>query len=213
MPITSHPPSFSPDSRSSDPGPVRETLPAVAPDVVLSQHPVHMRLRSGRSITVAEIGGDEQLEVRAASGTVLLTMRLTEAGPVLSLTGVSLEIAATKTLSLRAETLQLTATGDLTMESGGALIQRSAGPALREIGGLDRTTAAEMEVEVHPGGISLRANDDVDVIGERVRLNSEDPPMPQSWEEHRSRHAIPIESLMDPSQERTERDQDSPKHR
>ena len=34
-----------------------------------------------------------------------------------------------------------------------------------------------------PGGeIALRANDDVDIKGERIRLNCDEPPMPLSWE-------------------------------
>lgn len=39
------------------------------------------------------------------------------------------------------------------------------------------------------GGIDLRANDDVTIAGERVRLNSDDPPMPISWEESLARRA------------------------
>jgi hypothetical protein len=198
---------------TSETGLLRRTLPAIAPETQ-GPRPAVMHLRSGRSISVTEVGGEEQLEVRAAGGTVLLSMRLTDEGPVVSLSGASLSISAAKTLSLSAETLRLSASADISIEAGGALVQKSAGPALREIGGLDRTTAAEVEVDVHPGGISLRANDDVDIVGERVRLNSEDPPMPQTWEEHRARHALPVEATSaEPSPDRTVRDEEPAEER
>ena len=135
--------------------------------------------------------------MRAASGDLVIAVRLTDAGPVFTMSGASIEIASARKLSLRGETVELKATGDLAIEAGGDLHQRAMGAAFREIGGVDRTKAAEMEVEVHPGGISLRANDDVDIVGERVRLNSDDPPMPETWEEHRARHALPVEIVGD----------------
>lgn len=183
------------DERASDVGIQRVTLPAITPEPVLSQRPSVVRLASGRSVVVTEAGGEERLEVRAASGDLVVAVRLTDAGPVFSMSGASIEIAASKRLSLRGETVELAARGDLTLDAGADLHERVAGAAIREIAGLDRTKAAEMEVDVHPGGISLRANDDVDIVGERVRLNSDDPPMPQSWEEHRARHALPVDSM------------------
>ncbi len=181
------------DGRGSDVGIQRVTLPAITPDAVLSQRPSVLRLASGRSIFVTENAGEERLEVRGVGGDLVVAVRLTDAGPVFTMSGASIEIAATKKLSLRGETVELAASGDVAIEAGGDLHQRAAGAAFREIGGLDRTKAHEMEVEVHPGGISLRANDDVDIVGERVRLNSDDPPMPETWAEHRARHALPVE--------------------
>ncbi len=141
-------------------------------------------------MTVVDTGGEERLEVRAASGALVVSVRLTDAGPVFSMSGATIEIDAAKTLSLRGETVHVAAKGDVTIEAGGTLFQRAGGSSVREIAGLDRASAGEMEIEVHPGGISLHANDDVDIVGERVRLNSDDPPMPRSWEEHRARHAL-----------------------
>lgn len=173
------------------------TLPAITPDSALPSRPSVVRLGSGRSVVVTEGGGEERLEVRAATGEIVIAVRLTDEGPVFTMSGASIEIAAAKQLSLRAESVRVQAKADVSIEAGGDLHERVLGAAVREIGGLDRTKAAEMEVEVHPGGISLRANDDVDIVGERVRLNSDDPPMPESWEAHRARHALPVESVGD----------------
>ena len=45
----------------------------------------------------------------------------------------------------------------------------------------------------------LRANDDVAINGERVRLNSDDPPMPLTWEEFRARQAAPPGAMLEES--------------
>ncbi|MFO0587848.1 MAG: hypothetical protein U0441_09930 [Polyangiaceae bacterium] len=173
----------------------RVTLPAAVPEAAPPARPSAIQFASGRSITAIEADGEERIEVRGADGAIVIALRLGADGPVLSVAGASLEIAAAKRLSLRAEAVHLASAGDLTIEAGGSLFQRARGSSVREIAGLDRATAGEIEIEVNPGGISMRANDDVDIVGERVRLNSDDPPMPRTWEEHRARHALPADVL------------------
>lgn len=157
--------------RSSDLDLVRQTLPAMAP--ARSQRPGTMRLASGRSVAVVEVGGEERVEIRAATGEMLVAVRLTDQGPVFSLSGASLEVTAAKSLSLAAESIKIAATKHLSLEAGE----------------LHRVKARDIEIEAAPGAVSIRANDDVDIVGERVRLNSDDPPMPQSWDEFRARRA------------------------
>ena len=179
--------------RSSDASLQRVTLPAAVPAATPPARPSAIRFASGRSISAVEADGEERIEVRGADGALVIALRLGADGPVLTVVGASIEIGAAKRLSLRAETMHLASAGDLTIEAGGGLFQRAGGSSVREIAGLDRSTAGEIEIDVHPGGISMRANDDVDIVGERVRLNSDDPPMPRTWEEHRARHALPAE--------------------
>jgi hypothetical protein len=174
-PPPSDEPTISQSSVPPDPDLERITLPAITPaEIAAEPQSAVLRFGSGRSLTASEAGGEEQIEIRAAGGALILSMRLTADGPVLSLSGVSLEIAAAKSLSLRAETLRVTAEKDIAIES------------VR-------------------GGVEIRANDDVAIVGERVRLNSDDPPMPQTWEEHRARHAVLVEPvLQEPAQEHGE---------
>lgn len=183
------------DGRTSDTGIQRVTLPAAMPEPAVSVRPSVVRFASGRSLSVVDAGGEERIEVRAAGGALVVAVRLTDEGPVFSMSGASIEIDAAKKLSLRAETVHVSAKADLSIEAGGTLYQRAGGSSVREIAGLDRASAGELEIEVHPGGISLRANDDVDIVGERVRLNSDDPPMPATWEEHRARRALGADAL------------------
>ena len=178
-----NPPEMNPaqaDCRKSDVP--RQTMPAITPDLAIADRPAFVKLASGRSVAVIQAAGEERVEIRSAGGEMVLSLRLTDQGPVFSLAGASFEIAAAKSLSLSAETIHLAARGDLTMEAGATL----------------RAGGRDVEMVAEPGQVSIRANDDVDIVGERVRLNSDDPPMPQSIEEHRVRHAVSFEPFSAP---------------
>ncbi|XXX78770.1 hypothetical protein WMF30_08335 [Sorangium sp. So ce134] len=177
------------DPSPQDPPPRADAL-APAPGAELAAPARVVPLASGRSIEIAEEGAGERIQIRAAAGEILVSIRLTDEGPVLSLAGASLEIAAARTLSLSCDTLRIQAAQDAAVEVGGSLHERVRGSVVREAGRSARTTAREVKVEASPGGVEIRANDDVDIVGERVRLNSEDPPMPLSWEEFRARQAL-----------------------
>ncbi|WP_437969071.1 hypothetical protein WMF04_07150 [Sorangium sp. So ce260] len=179
-----------PDPLPPQDPPPQADAPAPAPGAELAAPARVVPLASGRSIEIAEEGAGERIQIRAAAGQLLVSIRLTDEGPVLSLEGASLEISASRTLSLSCDTLRIQAAQDAAVEVGGSLRERVRGSVVREAGRSARTTAREVKVEASPGGVEIRANDDVDIVGERVRLNSEDPPMPLSWEEFRARQAL-----------------------
>ncbi len=160
-----------PSGRASDLNLVRQTLPAMAPALLRAESV--LGLSSGRSVAVVEGDGEDRIDIRGVGGELLLRVRMTPEGPVLSISGVSLEIGATKDLSLRAETVSVRASKDLSLEAGEH----------------HRVKARDVDIQANPGAVNIKANDDVDIVGERVRLNSEDPPMPNSWEEYRARRA------------------------
>lgn len=177
-----NPPAPSPPRENRKSDLPRQTLPAITPDVKIAERPSVVRTLSGRSVAVLQADGEERVEIRSAAGEMIVSMRLTDQGPVFSLAGASFEIAAAKSLSLSAENIRVEARGGLSLEAGGAL----------------RAAGRDVEIVGHPGEVSIRANDDVDIVGERVRLNSEDPPMPQSIDEHRARHAVTFEPFSGP---------------
>lgn len=173
------------------PEPAARATEGVAESAALAApSPRVVSLASGRSIAVTEGAAEERIEIRSTRGEIMLAVRLTEQGPVLSLTGVSLEIAASKSLALACETLDIRATKNASIDVGGSLRERVGGSVTREAAGASSVSAREVKLEAHPGGMVLRANDDVAITGERVRLNSDDPPMPLTWEEYRARRAL-----------------------
>ena len=146
-----------------------------------------MILPSGRRLE-AELdgGGADVVRIRARDGQCVLTVRITDEGPVLSFSGATLELEARR-LDVACDDLRLRVGGGAVIDIGGDVDARVAGRASQEIQGDLRTAARSMALEARSGGMTLDANDDVALKGERVLLNSDDPPMPLSMAEYRAR--------------------------
>ncbi len=144
-------------------------------------------LPSGRAIEVLSEPDADVLRFRAPNGECVLTIHLTDAGPVVRVAAAALEVSVPKRLSLDCEEFHLHASGGAFIDVGGDLRERVGGSVHRVALGDAITEAQHVRVETRPGGIELRANDDVCVTGERVLLNSDDPPMPLTWEEYEAR--------------------------
>jgi len=142
--------------------------------------------RSGHRAEIVRGQPQESLTLRARDGQCVLAIEITDQGTVLRLSGGALEINAAATLSLQAKHFELNA-DSAAINVGGDLVERVAGDACREVGGAASLLARDVGIEATRGGVTVQANDDVDVRGERVRLNCDDPPMPLTWEELRER--------------------------
>ena len=143
----------------------------------IQQSPTATPLNHGRqlSIRVAQSNAEgdlsDLLEIRSATGELELAIEVGPTGPRLRVRAVDIELCAEKTLTMRCETLEVTARGAASIAAG----------ALLALAGDD------VRVQAETGEVAIRANDDVDVRGERIRLNCDDPPMAATWAELESR--------------------------
>jgi hypothetical protein len=165
--------------------------PPAAPAPLLAA-PARIELRSGRALEIVEGEEVDVIAVRSPAGQPLLTIRLTGEGPVISFAEAALEVASLGPLSVACETLRLETRGDASIEVGGDLLERIGGTSRREVSGPAVTQAREVVLDAFPGGIEVKAHGDVSLEGERVRLNSEDPPMPLTWDEFHARRVREI---------------------
>lgn len=173
-------------SKVSRKKPARAALVPAAPRV--------LALASGHRVEIEEHRAGETLTIRSSGGQAMLSVRLTDAGPVVTLSGAALEIAAAGSIALRCDHFDVRA-GSASIDVAGDLVERVGGNATRQATGTSTLAARSVGIDAAPGGVSITANDDVDVKGERVRLNSEDPPMPLSWEEFQAAQQSPPKRL------------------
>ena len=122
-------------------------------------------LASGGAVEIEPRGHADLVRIRNKDGACVLTVELTEAGPVLRFEGAALELVAPRSLDV--------ACGELRIEATGAA----------------RIGAKSVEIEARAGDVDVRANDDVRMNGERVHLNSTDPAMPLTYDEYLARKA------------------------
>jgi hypothetical protein len=90
------------------------------PKAKLAEAPEDARqvyLRDGRTLTVSETGADQLVEIRAASGVLELRIQLTEAGPVLQMESVKLQLHATEAVEIASKRIELKASGEIAVAS------------------------------------------------------------------------------------------------
>jgi hypothetical protein len=97
-------------------------------DALQTTEAVHesVRLASGRTVVVHGDGEGERVVLRAPSGEVELTVRLTAAGPVLSVAAVALELNAGR-LSVDVDRMDLRVRGEVGVEVLGGRVVAGAG--------------------------------------------------------------------------------------
>jgi hypothetical protein len=167
---------------TNDPA-VREEAAVSAPvpqaidvlDLVATPSPepeARMVLGSGRVVEARRApGAEDRLTIRAPSGEVELEVRMTPEGPVLRFRAADVELDATRDVRVSCDRFHVRAKSGIVEETGGDLVQRVNGDAAVEVHGKHSTTAREVAVEAKRGNVKIEANDDVDLVGERVRLN------------------------------------------
>lgn len=77
-----------------------------------------MELRFGRTVTVEPAPDADVLEVRDASGTLELRLKLTEDGVVLQLEGSRISLKGSQSIDLDAPSVKVNAEGELRLRGG-----------------------------------------------------------------------------------------------
>ena len=95
------------------------------------------------------------MTIHGPAGEVLLEVVLTPAGPVLRFHAAQVQLDCKGSFKVRCESFDVQTTGDIVQQAGGTL----------------RAESNEMSLEARRGNVDVRANDDVNLNGERVRLN------------------------------------------
>lgn len=152
-----------------------ESLPELladiaSPGVVSTQQ--RMALGSGRVIEANAEGPDrDRLTIRSKTGEVELEICLTEKGPLLRFRAAEVELEAAREVKVQCENFVVQAKKDIVQESGGDLRQRIGGQADVKVRRRMTLAAAESRLVAKRGNVQIEANDDVEVLGERIKLN------------------------------------------
>lgn len=154
--------------RAPEPDGALERLAALAD---LPARATTVDLPSGRAVTV-EAGASERLVVRGPAGNVELAIRFTEQGPVLSFQAAAIDLTTAGDIRMDCERLQVHARREVAVTSDGDLRETVAGARSVAVGGDSTLAAHSVEIASRRGDVTVKANDDVRIKGERVRLNS-----------------------------------------
>jgi hypothetical protein len=154
------------------PEPSTAASPAVAPAQSASSDAGHAQLASGRTLEwQAGDGGAEHVRVRGVSGEIELDVVLGEDGPRLRLKAAALALEAEGRVEVECDEFHVRAKSNIVHEAGGNMGENVAGNAVTVVGGDLRMTARTAGMRASRGDVRLKANDDVKLEGERIKLN------------------------------------------
>lgn len=142
-------------------------------EAVAAPPPEELWLPSGRLLTIEsdEESEGEAITIRAPSGDVELSIRLTPDGPKLRFEAAELELDSPGRVGIRCDEyavharkgILLQSEGDTRTEAGGRIVSVAEGDAVHQ--------ARATTIRSTRGDVFIKANDDARVHGERVRLN------------------------------------------
>ena len=75
-------------------------------------------LKDGRRLTVSDQGADQLVEIRNESGMVEVRIKLTEAGPVLQMEAVKLQLKATDAVEIESARVEIRGTESVEVSGG-----------------------------------------------------------------------------------------------
>jgi len=111
-------------------------------------------------------GGQELIQVSNNTGEITITIEVTEKGPVLRLKGGVINIQATEKFTVESPVIELKAEQELRLSSEGDLHQQVKRDSFN--------MARIQHITADLGNVNIKANDDVRLDGERVKLNCTD---------------------------------------
>jgi hypothetical protein len=138
-------------------------------------------LTSGRRYELAAGPEADRLVIRSGDGEVVLRIEVTDAGPVLSFSGASLDLEATRRVRIAAREVSIEATGDVSLSTSGSLRETVAGDHHTKVGGDERVEATNVELQASEGGVGVRAMGRIALDGEHIGLNDDPLPQPFPW--------------------------------
>ena len=119
----------------------------IKPAAISQGEEERMRLESGRQIIARSDQGEDLIQIEEPQGEITLKVRLTDAGPVITVEGAHLSIKATETVTLEAKKISIHAQEEAVLKSEGRL---------------QLDSAARMDI---------RSDDDIRLEGKIIHLN------------------------------------------
>ncbi|MBS1549766.1 MAG: hypothetical protein JSS94_07875 [Bacteroidetes bacterium] len=105
---------------------------------------------------------------------IQLSIQITDGGLIVNVNAKELNIQASDQLRLSSKKIHIAASEQLKLSTDGNMLQQVNGDCLTEVEGTQKLIAQVQKITASLGNVEIKANDDVRLNGERVKLNSTD---------------------------------------
>ncbi len=129
-------------------------------------------LKSGRRVHFFGGEDEELLVVHNPQGEIELAVRFTAAGPVLNFSAAAFNLQTPGDVKINCRKLLVNSTEAIELNSGGNMVQKINGEKTTQVRGKSFYEAHTVAIKSRRGNVNVKANDDVRLDGERIKLNS-----------------------------------------
>jgi uncharacterized protein (DUF2345 family) len=151
-------------------------------DVELPTRHAALTMASGRRYeVVTQEDGVDRLRIHAGGGQLVLAVEVTDAGPILRVTGAVLQLEASRSLRMAAPEIAFESSGATTLCAGGDLVTVVGGDQHTRVSGAQRSEARAIELQASDGHVAVRARERIALDGEHIGLNDDPLPQPFGW--------------------------------
>ena len=125
--------------------------------------------KTGETVFIDKAAAELKLFDKNQHLQLVISMR--ENGLEININASHLNINATEELNLSGKKINIEATDQLNIKTAGNLVQQIEKDALTEVGGVNKMLATVQKITATLGDVMIKANDDIKLNGERVKLN------------------------------------------
>ena len=132
--------------------------------------PAVLAFDSGRVVRLHEEPID-RLTVTDPNGRFEIAIRFTDAGPVLDVAAIALNLRAQSAVVVECDTFDVRAREHIGLDSGGDLVTRVAADHRIEVEGASAMSASSLTLHADDGAVEIAATEDTRIDGRRIVLN------------------------------------------
>jgi len=141
-------------------------------NTITKNNPIYEKpLKRGHSLTVLTDNGSDVVQVRNAEGLTLFTIEITEQGTNLNIGAKNINLIAEDKLYLSGNEITIDSNKKTVLMSRGDYENKIEGNHNTETKGDSINVAKTHLIKASLGDVKLKANDDIKLNGERVKLN------------------------------------------
>jgi hypothetical protein len=129
----------------------------------------YVQFSTGNTLQIDQ--SSNQIKLINNKGELQLEITINSTGLVVNLNAAELNINASEELNLSSKKVNINASEQINIKTKGNLVQEVDKDLLTEVGGTNKQIAQVQKITATLGGVDIKANDDVRLDGESVKLN------------------------------------------
>ena len=134
-----------------------------------SQDKIILQLNWGNTLVVNS--DKQEIKLLDDNQVTQMTIGIKQKGLSLTINAITINVNAIEELNLTSKKINLTASEQIEIKSDGDILYEIGNNSITEVGGTNINKADSHKITAAIGNVEIKANDDVRLDGERVKLN------------------------------------------